>query len=240
MRFRLAIIFLLMGFIAQLLPNEENQFFSVDSLSLDSIEAVFEDVEIIKDYSARDLIIQLIANLPRDSSTVMGLAKCKIFIDEEGKLKAAIVIESDNDSVGGLAIRHIKEAIFMPRVDESSIPSSYGLEIRYYFSGGRLAGPAEVDFSNEESKTRYPKLKKRQDAKYPREAKKRGITGMVLTRNKINSDGKVETSLVVRSDSRLLNQAAISASRKFRFNSFDEKDFPDGCWMVFPFQFRIQ
>ena len=239
MRFRLAIIFF-MGFVAPLLPNEEYQFFSVDSLSLDSIEAVFAEVEIIKDYSAKDLITQLSDNLAGDSSTVMGLAKCKTFIDEEGKLKAAIVIEADNDSVGGLAIRHIKSAIFKPRINENSIPSSYGLEIRYYFSGGRLAGPAEVDFSNEESKTRYPKLKKRQDAKYPREAKKRGITGMVLTRNKINSDGKVETSLVVRSDSRLLNQAAISASRKFRFNSFDEKDFPDGCWMVFPFQFRIQ
>lgn len=62
-----------------------------------------------------------------------------------------------------------------------------------------------------------PKLLKKVDPIYPEEAKKAMVQGVVLLKVRVNEEGFVERILVLKSESSLLNEAAIDAVKQWKY-----------------------
>jgi len=71
-----------------------------------------------------------------------------------------------------------------------------------------------------------PKLIKKVNPIYPEEARKAGVEGVVILRARINEEGFVERILVLKSESALLNQAAIDALKQWKYEPFYKEGKP--------------
>lgn len=71
-----------------------------------------------------------------------------------------------------------------------------------------------------------PKLLKKVDPIYPEEAKKAMVQGVVLLKVRVNEEGFVERILVLKSESSLLNEAAIDAVKQWKYEPLYLKGKP--------------
>ena len=75
---------------------------------------------------------------------------------------------------------------------------------------------------------------------YPISAKVQNITGKVVVKVLIGTDGIPKDAQILRSDSKILNDAAIEAVMQWRFKPATSKGKPIVYWAVIPFQFSLQ
>jgi protein TonB len=75
---------------------------------------------------------------------------------------------------------------------------------------------------------------------YPEIALRAGIEGTVWTRVWVTKEGKVRKVEVLKSDSNLLDQAAIDAAAQWVFTPAVMNNGPVPVWMSIPFKFRIR
>jgi TonB family protein len=73
---------------------------------------------------------------------------------------------------------------------------------------------------------------------YPEEAKKAGISGMVVVQAYINAKGKVTETIILKGIPGL-NEAAMNAIRKTRFRPAKQKGKKVGIWISIPVNFRL-
>jgi len=71
--------------------------------------------------------------------------------------------------------------------------------------------------AEEDKNIKIPKLLKKVDPVYPEEARKALVQGVVVLRVRVNEEGLVEQILVMKSESGLLNQPAIDAVKKWKY-----------------------
>lgn len=71
-----------------------------------------------------------------------------------------------------------------------------------------------------------PKLIEKVNPIYPEEARKAGIEGVVLLKVRVSEEGLVERILVLKSESSLLNQAAIDAVKQWKYEPLYLKGKP--------------
>lgn len=74
---------------------------------------------------------------------------------------------------------------------------------------------------------------------YPELALKAGIEGRVFVRIWVDKQGKPRQVEIVRSDSDILNNAAIEAAKQFVFTPACMNNGPVSVWVSFPFTFNI-
>jgi protein TonB len=74
---------------------------------------------------------------------------------------------------------------------------------------------------------------------YPEMAKKVNIQGMVVVQVLINTKGDVEDVRVIKSNP-MLDEAAITAARQFKFTPAKQRDRLVKVWMSIPFHFRLK
>jgi TonB family protein len=72
---------------------------------------------------------------------------------------------------------------------------------------------------------------------YPEAAKKSGLTGKVWIRFLIGKDGAVKKAEVVKSDSAIFDNAALSAIMQWKFTPAKVKGKPAEVWGAMPFVF---
>jgi len=75
---------------------------------------------------------------------------------------------------------------------------------------------------------------------YPSVAVKAGISGTVLVKILIDKAGKVIRAVVIKSDSELLNQAAIDAALNSSFIPALQNNSPVAVWIVLPYRFKLR
>lgn len=71
--------------------------------------------------------------------------------------------------------------------------------------------------AEEDKNIKIPKLLKKVDPVYPEEARKALVQGVVVLRVRVNEEGLVKQILVMKSESGLLNQPAIDAVKKWKY-----------------------
>jgi TonB family protein len=85
-----------------------------------------------------------------------------------------------------------------------------------------------------------PEIVKQVDPTYPAEAKANKIQGKVYIRLFVDSSGKVEKAEVAESSgSKLLDDSALDAARKFLFKPAIKEKRPVGVWVTLPISFII-
>jgi protein TonB len=75
---------------------------------------------------------------------------------------------------------------------------------------------------------------------YPEAAKAQGIKGRVTLRVELDAAGEVSEISVLKSDSELLNEAAITAVKKVKFKPAQLEGKPIACTVIIPVDFRLQ
>ena len=76
--------------------------------------------------------------------------------------------------------------------------------------------------------------------KYPEEARKKGIEGIVNVKAFVNEKGKVEKVKIEKSANKIFNNAAIDAVKNASYTPGKIKDKNVGAWVVIPINFKLQ
>ncbi len=85
-----------------------------------------------------------------------------------------------------------------------------------------------------------PQLKESVTPEYPEEARKKGLTGMVVVEVVLNQAGKVEKAQVQESSGyALLDEAAKTAAMRFEFSPAKKDGKTVKCKMKIPFKFAL-
>ena len=87
---------------------------------------------------------------------------------------------------------------------------------------------------------RLPIPKSQARPNYPRELRKKGITGVVNLRFVVSSEGNVIDIEVIDSPHEALSQAAVQAVKKWKFEPGLKAGVPVAVRMVMPLEFRLQ
>jgi TonB family protein len=74
---------------------------------------------------------------------------------------------------------------------------------------------------------------------YPDEARRAGVAGMVIVQALVLKNGTVGDTRVVKSDSGLLNDAAMAAVRQWSFKPAMAKGQPVAVWVAIPVKFSM-
>ncbi|HQU73114.1 MAG TPA: energy transducer TonB [Calditrichia bacterium] len=80
---------------------------------------------------------------------------------------------------------------------------------------------------------------KRVNPVYPELAKKAGIEGVVVVKALVNTKGDVEKVEILKSHP-LLDEAAVTAAKQFKFKPGKQRDKLVKVWMSIPFNFRLK
>jgi TonB family protein len=85
-----------------------------------------------------------------------------------------------------------------------------------------------------------PKLIRRVDPVYPDEAKKSGIAGTVAVEAVIDTKGDIVEAKIIRSAHKLLDQAALEAARKWKYEPMEIDGLPARAMMTVVFRFNLK
>lgn len=85
-----------------------------------------------------------------------------------------------------------------------------------------------------------PRLVKKVDPVYPKEARKKRIEGVVILEATTDGEGNVVKAQVLRSKGPLLDQAAIDAVRQWKYEPFYIKGKPHGLVFTVTVRFRLK
>ena len=75
---------------------------------------------------------------------------------------------------------------------------------------------------------------------YPEMARKVGVEGTVFIRVLVGKDGTVRQTKIEKSESSMLDQAAIDAVKKSVFTPAIQNGLPTSCWISIPIKFRLR
>lgn len=103
-------------------------------------------------------------------------------------------------------------------------------------------GPANPPASTEEGLPigfSPPRLLERADARYPEEARKAGVSGTVLLRIVVDREGSVREVEVVRGIGHGLDEAAVEAARKLRFEPATQDGTPVSVQLNYELHFQL-
>lgn len=76
--------------------------------------------------------------------------------------------------------------------------------------------------------------------KYPEDAMRDNLEGIVYLNVWITAEGTVKKAEVLKSDAAVLNQAAIDAVRQWEFTPAKKDGKPIAVWVTIPFKFRLK
>lgn len=148
-------------------------------------------------------------------------------------VEGIVILEATTDEEGNVArVKVLKSKD--PLLNEAAIDAVSQWKYEPFYIKGKPHGlvfTVTVRFKLKVSKTEelekgavkvgegieQPKLIEKVNPIYPEEARKAGIEGLVILRARINEEGLVERILVLKSESSLLNKAAIDAVKQWKY-----------------------
>lgn len=85
-----------------------------------------------------------------------------------------------------------------------------------------------------------PQIIRQVKPKYPELAQRAGIEGRVIVKIWVDKEGKPHKAIVLKSDAKIFDQAAINAAMQYRFTPAIMNHGPVAVWVVIPFTFKLQ
>lgn len=130
------------------------------------------------------------------------------------------------------------------RIESDTTPGggkTYKLLPKYY-QGKDTAGfrliPKDYDDAVFVQYDIEPQIVKRVEPAYPDSVLGSGLEGRVIVKMWVDTVGKVERAVVLKSDAEVFNEPAIKAAKQFVFTPAYMKDRPVAVWVSYPFRFQ--
>lgn len=146
------------------------------------------------------------------------------------RIEGLVILEATTDKEGNVSdVRVLKSKD--PLLDQAAMDALRKWKYEPFYINGEPKGlvfTVTVRFKLKERETEefdkgavvaedIPKLLKKVDPVYPEEARKALVQGVVVLRVRINEEGLVEQIMIMKSESGLLNQPAIDAVKKWKY-----------------------
>ena len=147
---------------------------------------------------------------------VEGNVILNVRTDEEGNVEHIKVAQSKDPLLNRAAIDAVRQWKYEPFYYKGKRnPILFTVTVRFRLVD--TAGEEEEARVEEETPNIRPQLIKRVDPVYPERARRSGIEGIVVLRISTDEEGNVSSIVVLRSESTMLNQAAIEAVEQWKY-----------------------
>jgi len=149
--------------------------------------------------------------------------------DKEGNVVGAKVLRRKSPILAQAAVDAVKQWKYEPMYIKGEPHGVlFTVTVRFKLKDKELKTPDEFvkNALRVKGEIRPPKLIKRVEPVYPEEARKEGIGGIVILEARTDEQGGVEAVRVVKSESSLLNQAAVEAVKQWKYEPFIKEGKP--------------
>ena len=147
---------------------------------------------------------------------VEGVVILNVRTDENGLVDQIKVTNSKDPLLNRAAVEAVRQWQYQPFFYKGKRhPIVFTVTVRFKLTSGRDEESQEREA--EETPGVKPQLIHRVDPVYPERARRAGIEGVVVLKIKTDEDGNVISWVIMRSESTMLNQAAIEAVRKWKY-----------------------
>jgi TonB family protein len=176
-----------------------------------------------------------------------GMLLLKVWIDESGKVSNATVQQSDAKVFESSALAAVKQWTFKPAILNGK-PVAVWVSIPFRFKLGdkekKQSAPAFMKKqhnppADDLKPDKEPETLNQVNPKYPEKAMQEGIEGTVWTKMWIDESGSVVEAKIVKTDNEVLNEAALNATRQWKFKPAVLKGKPVAVWITVPFRFAL-
>ena len=154
-------------------------------------------------------------------------------IDTQGRVSRVMVYSSKEFSLVQAAMDAVKQWVYEPLiVDGKPKEAVFTTQVRFKLGSQQKTETAEVvggvvgGVLKAGDSVEPPRLIKKVEPKYPVEARKALVQGMVVLEVTTDEEGNVEKVEVLRSESSLLNQASIDAVKQWKYEPMMSKGKP--------------
>lgn len=151
---------------------------------------------------------------------VEGVVILGVRVDKEGLVQSVMVYKSITPLLNKAAVDAVRQWRYEPLyMNEKAVPAVFTITVRFMLDGNKPAQPEEGVVRLDEV-SNSPKLIKRVNPKYPEEARKEGIQGIVLLEVLVDREGKVSRVKILKSESSVLNKPAVIAVKQWVYEPY--------------------
>jgi TonB family protein len=167
-------------------------------------------------------------------------------IDTQGRVSQVMVYSSKEFSLVRAAMDAVKQWVYEPLIIEGQTKEAVFTTTVNFKLGPEETEAAEVvggvagGVLKAGDSVTPPRLIKKVEPKYPIEARKALIQGMVVLEVTTDEEGNVAEAKVSRSDSSLLNQASIDAVKQWKYEPLMSKGKPVRLTFYVTLTFRLR
>lgn len=154
---------------------------------------------------------------------VEGVVIIEAVTDREGNVVSTRVLKSKDEFLSQAAVAAVTKWKYKSLfIDDKPRGVIFTVTVRFKLSEEEEKGIEAFRKGADEAKgeIKPPKLLNKVDPVYPKEARRAGVDGIVLLEARANENGDVEAVRVLKSESTLLNDAAIDAVRKWKYEPY--------------------
>jgi TonB family protein len=162
--------------------------------------------------------------------------------DAQGRVSRVMVYRSITPLLDAAAIDAVKQWVYEPLMIEGEpVEAVFTTSVHFKLKPEQtetaevVGGVLKLGDSDER-----PKIEKKVDPIYPEEAKKGLVQGVVVLEVITDEEGNVEKVAILKSESSLLNQAAIDAVKQWKYQRFLHKGNPISVAFPVKITFRLR
>jgi TonB family protein len=165
--------------------------------------------------------------------------------DVYGRVERVMVYRSITPLLNKPAIDAVRQWVYEPLiVDGKPVPAVFTVTVRFKLNGDedKIKDTDEMTKIAVRAKDQIapPKLIKKVDPVYPEQARAEGIQGVVILEIMTDGEGKVVRVKILKSESSLLNPAAVDAVKQWRYEPLIFKGKPTPVIFTITVAFRLK
>lgn len=166
---------------------------------------------------------------------VEGVVILNVRTDEDGRVDQVKVANNIDPHLTRAAIEAVKQWRYEPfYLKGRRHPILFTVTVTFQLPNG-----LDNNVREKAQEGLRPEIIHHVEAVYPERARRAGIEGIVMMRIRTDIEGKVKSIEVIRSDSTILNQAAIDAVRQWRYKPQYRNGIPIPIVTIVAVKFRI-
>ncbi|MCJ7580847.1 MAG: energy transducer TonB [Candidatus Aminicenantes bacterium] len=170
---------------------------------------------------------------------VEGIVILNVRTDEDGRVDQVKVAVSNDPLLSRAATEAVKQWRYQPFYSKGvRYPILFTVTVRFQLSQG-MDEDSRGREPEENTSLSNPKTIYQVDPVYPERARRARIEGIVMMRVKTDNEGNVNSITVLRSDSLILNQAAIDAVEQWKYQPSFRNGIPVPIVTIVSVKFRL-
>ncbi len=176
---------------------------------------------------------------------VEGVVILGVRTDVYGRVERVMIYRSITPLLNESAVDAVKQWVYEPLiVDGKPEPAVFTVTVRFKLNGdeNRDKDIEEISKGAVRAKDQIapPKLIKKVDPVYPEEARAEGVQGVVILEILTDKEGKVVGVKILKSESSLLNKAAVDAVKQWEYEPLVLKGKPTPVIFTVTVVFRLK